>query len=282
MDVKNFVLTYYKDVADGFHIQRIERPTEAKKLHSHSYFQIYYIEKGSLLHYLDGNESRLVAGDMFIIPPGVKHKISEEADTVFYSFSFELQSIDGVGFYMDFLKGLMLEKSIRSKITVPSDDVLKIENIIEEIFREFHNKKIASGEVIRSYAVVLITEFARIYYETQNIMPKAYTADNKEFILRCTDYMKENFEKEISLDSMIKLSAMSKSNFCSMFFGVTGKTFNHYLNSLRIHKATEYIRSGYKITAIYGLCGYNDFSTFYRNFKRIMGISPKQYAINNR
>lgn len=282
MDVKNFVLTYYKDVADGFHIQRIEKPTEAKKLHSHDYFQIYYIEKGALTHYLDDVESRLVAGDMFIIPPGVQHKIAEEVDTVFYSFSFELQSIDGTGFYMDFLKGLMIEKNVRSKITVPSDDVLKIENIIEQIYREFHNKKIASGEVIRSYAVVLITEFARIYYETQNKAPKAYTADNKEFILRCTDYMKENFEKEISLDSMVKLSAMSKSNFCSMFFGVTGKTFNHYLNVLRIHKATEYIRSGYKITAIYGLCGYNDFSTFHRNFKKIMGVSPKQYEINNR
>ncbi len=94
--------------------------------------------------------------------------------------------------------------------------------------------------------------------------------------------MKENFEKEISLDSMVRLSAMSKSNFCSIFYSVTGKTFNHYLNTIRIHKAAEYIKAGYKITAIYGLCGYNDFSTFYRNFKKIMGISPKEYAINNR
>ena len=282
MDVKNFVLTYYKDTSYGFHIQKIEKPTEAKKLHSHEYFQIYYIEKGALTHYLDGEESRLVAGDMFIIPPGVKHKIAEETDTVFYSFSFELQSIDGTGFYMDFLKGLMIEKNIRSKITIPPDDVLKIENIIEQIFREFHSKKIAAGEVIRSYAIVLITEFARIYYETQNAVPAVYTGDNKEFILRCTDYMKENFEKEISLDSMVRLSAMSKSNFCSIFYSVTGKTFNLYLNTLRVHKAAKYIKLGYKITAIYGLCGYNDFSTFYRNFKKIMGVSPKEYAINNR
>ena len=40
---------------------------------------------------------------------------------------------------------------------------------------------------------------------------------------------------------------------------------------------TELIKKGYKITAIYGLCGYNDFSTFYRNFKKIMGVSPDIY-----
>ena len=43
-------------------------------------------------------------------------------------------------------------------------------------------------------------------------------------------------------------------------------------------KAEEYlIKKGYKITAIYGLCGYDDFTTFYRNFKKIIGVSPKEY-----
>lgn len=282
MDVKNFVLTYYKDASDGFHIQRIEKPTEAKKLHSHDYFQIYYIEKGTITHYLEDGESRLVAGDMFIIPPGVKHRISEKPDTAFYSFSFMEESVAGTGFYMDFLKGLVLDKNIRPKISVPSDGVMQIESLMRHIYHEFHNKKIACGEVMRAYAIALVTEFARIYYEMENTVPMAYSGDAKEFILHCTGYMQENFDKEISLDSMVRLSAMSKSSFCSMFFGVTGKTFNHYLNSLRIHKAAEYIKNGYKITAIYGLCGYNDFSTFYRNFKKIMGISPKLYEINNR
>ena len=39
----------------------------------------------------------------------------------------------------------------------------------------------------------------------------------------------------------------------------------------------KYIEDGYKITAIYGLCGYNDFTTFYRNFKKIMGCSAEEY-----
>lgn len=57
--------------------------------------------------------------------------------------------------------------------------------------------------------------------------------------------------------------------------------FNNYLNICRVKKATEYIKDGYKITAIYGLCGYTDFSTFYRNFKKIMGVTPMEFKKNN-
>ena len=90
MDVKNFVLTYYKDASDGFHIQRIEKPTEAKKLHSHDYFQIYYIEKGTITHYLEDSASRLVAGDMFIIPPHVTHYISGALTCILVTVNIKL------------------------------------------------------------------------------------------------------------------------------------------------------------------------------------------------
>lgn len=37
------------------------------------------------------------------------------------------------------------------------------------------------------------------------------------------------------------------------------------------------IRGGEKITTTSMLCGYEHFSTFYRNFKEIMGVSPSKY-----
>lgn len=281
MDVKNFVLTYYKNAANGFHIQRVEKPIEAKKMHTHEYFQIYYIEKGALTHYVESSTSHLVAGDMFIIPPGIRHRVEEEEGTAFYSFSFIQDSLGESGkancFAMDFLRRLSHDSTIRPRITLPSDEVLCVENIMEQIYREFRGQNIAGGDIIRAYAIVLLTMFARIYYETSQTVLISHFEDCRQFILHCVDYIENNFFQDISLDSMVKLSAVSKSRFCSMFSEITGYSFNRYLNMCRIRKATKYIKSGYKITAIYGLCGYNDFSTFYRNFKSIMGVSPKQY-----
>ena len=46
MNVKNFVLSYYKNSAENFHIQKLDKVSEAQKPHTHEYFQIYFISKG--------------------------------------------------------------------------------------------------------------------------------------------------------------------------------------------------------------------------------------------
>ncbi len=83
MDIKNFVLSYYNNAMENFHIQKVEKTYEAKKPHTHEYFQIYYISKGSLMHFIGNKSSKLYQGDMFIIPPGVVHYISPAPNAVF-------------------------------------------------------------------------------------------------------------------------------------------------------------------------------------------------------
>ena len=88
MDIKNFVLSYYKNSTENFHIHKFDKTYEALKPHKHVYFQIYFILKGALTHFVGNESSRLTHGDMFIVPPDRTHYISLEPDTVFYSFSF--------------------------------------------------------------------------------------------------------------------------------------------------------------------------------------------------
>jgi len=88
MDIKNFVLSYYKNSADSFHIHKVEETKEAQKPHTHEYYQIYFISKGGLEHHVENESAQLKQGDMFIIPPGAVHYISPKPNTVFYSFSF--------------------------------------------------------------------------------------------------------------------------------------------------------------------------------------------------
>ena len=90
-------------------------------------------------------------------------------------------------------------------------------------------------------------------------------------------YIDENFAEPLTLSDMAKWCAMSRSEFCKQFFNMSGTTFSHYLNSARIKHAVKLLESNHSITSVQILCGYNDFSTLYRNFKKIMGSSPLQY-----
>ncbi len=285
MNIKNFVLSYYKNASDGMHIHRLEQVTEAVKPHTHIYFQIYYVFRGNLTHYVGDISSHLSRGDMFIVPPGITHYIAMEADTVFYSFSF-MPDIFGMAndnnrLALNFLHALESGdyESIRPKITVPGEEILYVENIMERLLKEFTLKPMGYGEVMRSYAILLITMFARIYIQALPDMAPGFE-NNRQSILHCIQFVNNNFGEKLSLEEIARYSAMSKSSFCKLFLEMTGHPFHQYVNLCRIRQATEYIGKGYQITGIYGLCGYNDFSTFYRNFKKIMGVSPKEYAKN--
>lgn len=285
MNIKNFVLSYYKNSADKFHIHKIDKPNEARRPHTHEYFQIYYVAHGSLSHFVSGTSSELCRGDMFIIPPGITHYIVPGDSTVFYSFSFMpdfmYESIAQGSLSSSFISRLTSSKAsdIRPKVSVSPDEIIYIESIMENILKDFEKKPLGFNDSIRAYLALLISLIARIYYETTNEEVSANFNSNKEFVLHCIEYMENNFTDNISLNAITKRFAMSKSNFCSLFSKLTGYSFNQYLNICRIKKATEYIVNGYKITALYSLCGYNDFSTFYRNFKKITGTTPKDYQL---
>ena len=68
MNIKNFVLSYYKNSIENFHIQKLDKVTEEQKPHTHEYFQIYFIAKGSLEHYVENESAHLNQGDMFYNP----------------------------------------------------------------------------------------------------------------------------------------------------------------------------------------------------------------------
>ena len=84
-------------------------------------------------------------------------------------------------------------------------------------------------------------------------------------------------DTDIELSEIARRSAMSKSCFCKLFSSITGTSFKHYLNSCRVNHAAELLKAGEKVSTVSTLCGYDDFSTFYRNFIKIMDISPAQY-----
>ena len=161
---------------------------------------------------------------------------------------------------------------------MPNEDLLYIDTTIERIYKEFNDNNIGSKEMIKANTVILLTIFARTYFESiKGSIPENF-GNIKQYVFHCIKYIDANFQEDLSVTEMAKRSAMSKSSFCNTFLEITGRPFKKYLNVKRIEHAVSLIKKGYQLTTIYRLCGYKDYSTFIRNFKKVMGATPSQYT----
>jgi len=283
MDAKKFVLTYYKNATENFHITRLTAPQEALNLHSHNYYQIYYLVSGTIRHHVGNSTAKMTAGDVFILPPNLPHYIEvPDGDADFYSMSFTPDYFnparEGNKLVLDFLYYLREEKPevIQPKISLHYEDSAFTEILLSRIMGEFLGTHTGNQELIKACVSALLSVFARVYFEEN--AEALRVEENKHLVMHCITYIKNHFDEELTLSEMVHLSAMSKTCFCTIFRSITGTTFKDYLSRCRIEKAVELIREGEKISAVSIRCGYNDLSTFYRNFVKYKGISPNAYA----
>ena len=283
MDAKKFLLSYYKDATDDFHITRITHPQGALELHQHPYFQLYYVVCGSMIHHVEDSLATLSAGDVFILPPELPHRIEALGQDVdFYSMSFTpsyfQNTNEGNKLVLDLLYYLTTETGVRiqPKLSLSYEDASLTETLFQRILEEFSGKKTGKNEVIRECVSVILSLFARVYFEEKAQGLKR--SESKQVVLHCIGFIKNHFDEDLSLSQMVRLSAMSKTCFCANFQAITGASFKSYLNAYRIEKAAQYLQAGEKVSDAAFRCGYNDLSTFYRNFKKYKGICPNDYA----
>jgi YesN/AraC family two-component response regulator len=104
----------------------------------------------------------------------------------------------------------------------------------------------------------------------------------EEFILDgIAAYIEEKYMKDLTLDKIARMACMNRFKFCRAFKERVGKTFTSYLNSIRLKKASELLKTtNLAITEIAFFVGYGSFSQFERIFKKVYGLSPKNYRRN--
>ncbi len=272
----------YDDVANDIYIQYVDNSQRTEVPHTHPFFQIFFLIKGRLIHHINDLSTDMAIGEMAIIPPNISHYISLENNPVYYSFSFNLSSFGEINALNEqvvaFLRTLLdTQKTILPKTSIADDDILYVKSLFERSYKESCERAVNFKETIIAYGILLITQFMRRYHITNPNFVKNASYTNEQMVLSCIKYIDNHFTENISLDKISHMSALSQSIFCQYFKKITGVSFHTYLNQRRIEYAVTLLKKGYKITAICSFCGYIDFSTFNRNFKKIVGTTPREY-----
>lgn len=101
---------------------------------------------------------------------------------------------------------------------------------------------------------------------------------NSRIVKNAVEYIARHFSEDISLASVADTLHVNTSYLSTLFRQVTGMTFKEYLNRVRIEEAARLLsNTDYPVMEIAIACGYKDQSYFTKVFKKLTGLTPRQY-----
>ena len=91
-------------------------------------------------------------------------------------------------------------------------------------------------------------------------------------------YITENWDKDFSIDAVAKACCVSESKLYQIFRDQLGETPVHFLNSIRINNAIDYLESTeYSISRISEMVGFRSENHFRKVFCDITGTTPLKF-----
>ncbi len=107
-------------------------------------------------------------------------------------------------------------------------------------------------------------------------------ADYKNRINRVFEFIDENLESDLSLNTVSEIAFFSPFHFHRVFKFITGETLNGYVTRRRIEKsASDLLHKNITATEIAHKYGFSDNSSYSRTFKKYFGVNPTEFKKQN-
>lgn len=249
-------------------------------LHFHNYLEIGFCYEGQGRMLLGEEEVRFSGREFSVIPPNYPHTTDSDLGTV---SRWEYLFVDVEGFLRSFLdtpvkadkviqriysKALFLEENQSPSI---SAKILKIMNIMrdgEEFYLEEAKGILAS----------LLVEIARLNRRSEEERVEEEKGKLTNMITRGQDFVSYHYMEDIKVEDLAKSCHISETHFRRVFTSYMKMSPLEYINTVRINTACELLqKTDEPVADIAHKCGFTTNSTFNRNFKQLMGVTPVEW-----
>lgn len=235
--------------------------------HLHNEWEIYLFQNGTA-RYIVGNQMlKLQNNDLLIVPPQAFHRVIIDSDNPYERtiINFPADKIDS-----DIISKL---QELPTKINI--DDNLLVKSIIHSIepIIDDREKQVVSTTIIKSVELISLHLFnqnqQKLEISTQqNLFSSLFS--------NMLSYIDEHLCEKLTLKTLAKTFYTSASWISHHFKQTLGVSCVKYINSKRILRAQKLIQQGQSPTEVYLKYCYADYSSFYRQYKQILGVSPAE------
>ena len=148
-----------------------------------------------------------------------------------------------------------------------------IHDLLVHLEMEFVKKMPYFENELTATMISILTRLARIANRKE-------TTNNRFDIDSIISYIQDHYQEQIDNRSLANVFHFHPVYLSTEFKKIIGMPLHRYIMEFRILKACALIETNYsKLKDVAEMCGFNDLNYFSRYFKKIIGISPTQFAV---
>ena len=249
-----------------------------EKLHQHEEIQICHILRGEGTLVVGDSINPYKKGDVIVIgsfmPHVFKPDVGASSISKMRSLFFTKNSFGTNFFDLEVSQELhsFFEKSSYGFKLITS------KNSASALFSKIHKAS-------KLQRFILFMKLLKILSNSEHqrlssfIYDKKYSPTEGKRMTDVLEYTFENYNKDVCLEAVAQVAAMTKNSFCKYFKKVTNKTYFEFLKEIRVEHACKLIRrhKDLRIFDVAYQCGFKNISNFNKQFKMVTTLSPSDF-----
>jgi len=244
--------------------------TSVTNFHKHAFYEINLILTGNVRILLrdrtvDGTGCRIV-----LTRPGTPHYILCRPDTL-YSRIYLVFTHEFAADYFPEWPSFSALFGDHGSILTPTPEQAEIcKTIIQQIKREptpFRKR------LLTYYLLSRLADCADTQSSGSGSVPS--------FITDILTHIEQNFSSPLTAADLAHRFHVGRTTLMTAFKKYTGSTLGDYLTHCRLRHAVSLLRDGSTVESAAEACGFSDASGLIRSFRRVFGMTPREYLKNN-
>ena len=278
---KTKVLKQYNLIGDAIYYHHVRTDvTGGEYLHpseAHASYEMLLLLEGEISYIIDGETYTAGPGDMIFVAPGEIHAIRIDGRKPYERLVLL--------FDIDAIRSMMHE--LCAPLEVFSQEAGERLHIVPRALVSEYGLDRLLGEIFscededRYKRLFIMSKLLGFMIQTD----KMFAAHKERFasptskdglVSAAVTYISEHISEPIRLEDVADHLFVSKSTLCHRFAKTVHMTTMHYILLKKMHRAAELLRKGYSASEAAAMVGYSNYTSFFYNFKRLMGKAPAE------
>lgn len=252
--------------------------------HSHTFFEMIYVLKGSCDNIIEGTPIRLNEGDICIMSSDVTHAMSVFDDsliinilikkTTFKETFFKLLKDDNI--LSTFFTRILYTNNASNYILFHTKGDIRLHTLLEYLIWDGIFEGHKNNSDLREYLLLASFHYMLENHVDNIELPKTVDT-NIPNIVQILRYIKENY-KTIKLGDLARHFNYAPNYISNLIKSTTGYTFSEILIETKLRNACKFLRdTSLPVHEIAHMVGYDSNEHFHRVFKKYTGYTPNEY-----